>query len=141
MSFIELFLGFKQPFFTELFIYFISLQLEPPKFKVFPVEDSNQVFEDLAECRITGRAVFKFGSQSSAHLVDNHWTFQFISLTFSVHWHLLVIENAILIYSSHTDWREGYLAVVDAVGTNYCWTVAVVHLPCPAGGAQNIFLA
>lgn len=47
-------------------------QLEVPQFKVFPVEDANQVFEDLTECRLTGRAVFKFGSQSSAHVVDNH---------------------------------------------------------------------
>lgn len=45
--------------------------LELPKFKVFPVEDANQVFEDLCECRLTGRAVFKFGSQTSSHVVDN----------------------------------------------------------------------
>jgi D-arabinose 1-dehydrogenase-like Zn-dependent alcohol dehydrogenase len=47
-------------------------QLEVPQYKVFPVEEANRVFEDLIECRITGRAVFKFGSQSSAHVVDNH---------------------------------------------------------------------
>lgn len=47
-------------------------KLEVPQYKVFPVEDANKVFEDLTECRITGRAVFKFGSQSSLHVVDNH---------------------------------------------------------------------
>ncbi|CAG5133460.1 unnamed protein product [Candidula unifasciata] len=47
-------------------------KLEVPQYKVVPVEDANQVFEDLAESRITGRVVFKFGSQSSEHIVDNH---------------------------------------------------------------------
>ncbi|KAI8781144.1 cinnamyl alcohol dehydrogenase 6 [Biomphalaria glabrata] len=47
-------------------------QLEVPEYKVFPVEDANQVFEDLCENRLTGRAIFKFGSQSSTHVVDNH---------------------------------------------------------------------
>lgn len=46
-------------------------ELEIPNFVVRPVEDANQVFEDLCECRLTGRAVFKFGSQSSCHVVDN----------------------------------------------------------------------
>lgn len=47
-------------------------ELEIPQYKVFPVEDANQVFEDLCENRLTGRAIFKFGSQSSTHVVDNH---------------------------------------------------------------------
>uniref|UniRef100_A0A0B6ZW18 Enoyl reductase (ER) domain-containing protein n=1 Tax=Arion vulgaris TaxID=1028688 RepID=A0A0B6ZW18_9EUPU len=46
--------------------------LEIPEYKVFPVEDANKVFEDLIECRLTGRAIFKFGSQSSVHVMDNH---------------------------------------------------------------------
>jgi len=45
--------------------------LEVPQYKVFPVEDANQVFEDVCECRFTGRAIFKFGSQTSSHTVDN----------------------------------------------------------------------
>ncbi|XP_005096046.1 quinone oxidoreductase isoform X2 [Aplysia californica] len=45
--------------------------VEIPQYKVFPVEEANQVFEDLCECRLTSRAVFKFGSQTSSHVVDN----------------------------------------------------------------------
>ncbi|BFZ15706.1 hypothetical protein BsWGS_18745 [Bradybaena similaris] len=47
-------------------------KLEVPQYKVVPVEDANQVFEDLTECRLTGKVVFKFGTQSSQHVVDNH---------------------------------------------------------------------
>ncbi|XP_059158427.1 quinone oxidoreductase-like [Physella acuta] len=47
-------------------------KLEIPEFQVFPVENANQVFEDLSENRLTKRAIFKFGSQSSTHCVDNH---------------------------------------------------------------------
>jgi propanol-preferring alcohol dehydrogenase len=46
-------------------------QLEVPQYKVVPVEEAKQVYEDLAECRLTGRVVFKYGSQSSEH-VDNY---------------------------------------------------------------------
>lgn len=45
--------------------------LEVPQYKVFPVEEAKQVFEDLCECRLTGRAIFKFGTQTSSHVVDN----------------------------------------------------------------------
>lgn len=47
-------------------------EVEVPAYKVFPVEDANRVFEEICECRITERAIFRFGSQSSGHLVDNH---------------------------------------------------------------------
>uniref|UniRef100_A0A0B6ZCK1 Enoyl reductase (ER) domain-containing protein n=1 Tax=Arion vulgaris TaxID=1028688 RepID=A0A0B6ZCK1_9EUPU len=47
-------------------------QLEVPQYKVAPVEDAMQIYEDLAECRLTGRVVFKYGSQSSEQEVDNH---------------------------------------------------------------------
>ncbi|BFZ04939.1 hypothetical protein BsWGS_07978 [Bradybaena similaris] len=57
---------------NELLNAVAEKKLEVPQYQVFPVEDANKVFEDLTECRITGRAVFKFGSQSSAHVVDNH---------------------------------------------------------------------
>lgn len=45
--------------------------LEVPQYKVFPVEEAKQVFEDICECRLTARAIFKFGSQISSHTVDN----------------------------------------------------------------------
>ena len=45
------------------------LQLSPPCYAVFPIEDVNQVFDDLCECRITGRAIFKLAS--SATVTDN----------------------------------------------------------------------
>jgi len=34
-------------------------------------EEAAQVFEDICESRVTARAVFKFGSQTSTHTVDN----------------------------------------------------------------------
>jgi len=45
--------------------------LEVPEYKVFPVEDANQVFEDICENRMMARAIFKFGTQTSSHTVDN----------------------------------------------------------------------
>jgi len=45
--------------------------VEVPAYRVFPVEEANQVFEDICESRVTARAVFKFGSQTSTHTVDN----------------------------------------------------------------------
>lgn len=45
-------------------------QLEPPCHAVFPIEDEKQVFDDLFEGRITGRAIFRIGS-SSATVTDN----------------------------------------------------------------------
>jgi len=45
--------------------------LEVPEYKVFPVEEANQVFENICEGRVTARAIFKFGSQISSHTVDN----------------------------------------------------------------------
>ncbi|GFO35030.1 NAD-dependent alcohol dehydrogenase [Plakobranchus ocellatus] len=46
--------------------------LEVPAYKVYPVESASHVFEEICECRITERVIFKFGTQSSGHLVDNH---------------------------------------------------------------------
>jgi len=46
-------------------------KLTPPCFAVFPIEDVNQVFDDLCECRITGRAIFKVGSSTLATVTDN----------------------------------------------------------------------
>ena len=48
---------------------YLCVQLLPPCYAVFPVEDVNQVMEDLCECRITGRAIFRLGA--SASLTDN----------------------------------------------------------------------
>lgn len=45
--------------------------LQVPEYKVFPIEDSKQTFESICECRVTARAIFKFGSQISSHTVDN----------------------------------------------------------------------
>jgi len=45
--------------------------LEVPQYKVFPIEDANQVFENICEGSVTARAIFKFGSQISSHTVDN----------------------------------------------------------------------
>ncbi|XP_070199840.1 alcohol dehydrogenase-like isoform X3 [Littorina saxatilis] len=44
-------------------------KLSPPCYAVFPIEDVNQVFDDLCECRITGRAIFRLGN--SATVTDN----------------------------------------------------------------------
>ena len=44
-------------------------QLYPPSYAVFPIEDMNQVFDDLCECRFTGRAIFRLGG--SATVTDN----------------------------------------------------------------------
>lgn len=46
-------------------------KLSVPQHQVFPVEDQQQVFQDICEGRFTGRAIFKFGSQTSSHTVDN----------------------------------------------------------------------
>ncbi|XP_046339557.1 alcohol dehydrogenase-like isoform X2 [Haliotis cracherodii] len=39
--------------------------LRAPLYNIFNVEDANQVYEDLSECRITGRAIFKFANTTS----------------------------------------------------------------------------
>jgi len=44
-------------------------QLTPPCHAVFPIEDVNQVFDDLCECRVTGQAIFKLGNSST--VTDN----------------------------------------------------------------------
>lgn len=54
---------------TELIRAVKEGQLEVPEYKVFPIQDANQVFEDLCECRFTGRAVFKMDSLAS--VLDN----------------------------------------------------------------------
>ncbi|KAL5007450.1 hypothetical protein ScPMuIL_016256 [Solemya velum] len=41
-------------------------KINPPCFSIHPVEDANQVFEDLAQCKITGRAVLSFGTDNTA---------------------------------------------------------------------------
>lgn len=44
-------------------------KLSPPCYAVFPVEDMSQVFDDLCECRITGRAIFRVGNSTA--VTDN----------------------------------------------------------------------
>ncbi|ESP05105.1 hypothetical protein LOTGIDRAFT_208046 [Lottia gigantea] len=44
-------------------------KITPPSYAVFPVEDANQVYEDIQDCRITGRAIFRFVNSSST--MDN----------------------------------------------------------------------
>ncbi|XP_076471918.1 alcohol dehydrogenase-like isoform X2 [Babylonia areolata] len=44
-------------------------KLSPPCYAVFPIEDLSQVFDDLCECRITGRAIFRLGH--TATVTDN----------------------------------------------------------------------
>nr|KAG5694629.1 hypothetical protein BaRGS_014724 [Batillaria attramentaria] len=55
----------------ELVNFVSEGKLSPPCYAVFPVEDMNQVFDDLCECRITGRAIFRFATSSSATITDN----------------------------------------------------------------------
>ncbi|KAL8584800.1 hypothetical protein ACOMHN_037505 [Nucella lapillus] len=45
-------------------------KLGPPCYAVFPIEDMSQVFDDLCECRITGRAIFRVG-HSATSVTDN----------------------------------------------------------------------
>ncbi|XP_025086851.1 uncharacterized protein LOC112559715 isoform X1 [Pomacea canaliculata] len=53
----------------ELVNFVTEGKLSPPCYAVFPIEDANQVFDDLCECRITGRAVFRFSN--TATITDN----------------------------------------------------------------------
>jgi D-arabinose 1-dehydrogenase-like Zn-dependent alcohol dehydrogenase len=42
-------------------------KVTPPLYTVHNFEDSKDVFEELAECRLTGRAVLKFGLTNTTH--------------------------------------------------------------------------
>jgi len=57
---------------------FCCLQIQPPIYSVFPVDEANRVFQQLSRCRINGRAVLRvcsvdddavFNSSSSESLV------------------------------------------------------------------------
>ena len=37
----------------------IYLQVKPPTYQIYNVDDANMVFDQLNECRITGRAVLQ----------------------------------------------------------------------------------
>ncbi|GAB1608119.1 uncharacterized protein LOC115224228 [Argonauta hians] len=52
---------------AELVQYVSSGRVSPPSYAVFPVEDANQVFEDLSLARITGRAILRLTNTN----VDN----------------------------------------------------------------------
>lgn len=52
---------------AELVEYVSSGRVSPPSYAVFPIENANQVFEDLTLARITGRAVLRLGNTT----VDN----------------------------------------------------------------------
>jgi len=54
---------------SDLVSFLAQGKLSPPCYAVFPIEDVNQVMEDLCECRITGRAIFRLSS--SATVTDN----------------------------------------------------------------------
>ncbi|XP_021368351.1 cinnamyl alcohol dehydrogenase 8-like isoform X2 [Mizuhopecten yessoensis] len=44
----------------------------PPTYTVYPAEDAAQVFDDLARCRITGRAILCFGNLTNDHAMVNN---------------------------------------------------------------------
>ncbi|XP_060062423.1 uncharacterized protein LOC132542987 isoform X1 [Ylistrum balloti] len=46
--------------------------VSPPCYSVFPAEDAAQVFDDLARCRITGRAILCFGNLTNDHPLTNN---------------------------------------------------------------------
>jgi len=50
---------------NDLVNYISKKELHPPCHAVFPIEDVKQVFDDLCECRITGRAIFKIGGTAT----------------------------------------------------------------------------
>lgn len=39
-------------------------------FAVYNIEEAKEVFEELYECRITGRAVLRFGTSNTTHTAD-----------------------------------------------------------------------
>lgn len=47
---------------NDLVTFIANNNLCPPCYSVFPIEDVKQVFDDLCECRITGRAIFRVGN-------------------------------------------------------------------------------
>lgn len=49
-------------------IYFALFQVKPPVFSIHDITDANQVFEDLYQSRITGRAILKINHSQT---VDN----------------------------------------------------------------------
>ncbi|KAK3100998.1 hypothetical protein FSP39_000102 [Pinctada imbricata] len=53
----------------ELVDLLVEKKVEPPMFSVHPVEEASQVFEDLAQSRITGRAILSFNQTA---MLDNN---------------------------------------------------------------------
>lgn len=51
-------------------IFFYILKVKPPAYSIHNIEEANQVFEDLYQSRITGRAILKL---NHSHTTDN-WT-------------------------------------------------------------------
>lgn len=49
----------------DLVNYISENQLQPPNYVVFPIEEVKQVFDDLCEGRITGRAIFRIGGTAT----------------------------------------------------------------------------
>jgi len=43
-----------------------GVQIIPPVFSVFPVEEADRVFEQLSQCMINGRAVFRVSVSSNS---------------------------------------------------------------------------
>lgn len=45
-------------------------KLEVPEFSVHNMDEAKEVFEDLQSCRLTGRAILRFGNSSTTHTTD-----------------------------------------------------------------------
>ncbi len=43
----------------EYLTVFLIFQVKPPTYQIYNVDDANMVFDQLNECRITGRAVLQ----------------------------------------------------------------------------------
>jgi len=48
----------------------VFFQVKAPTYSVYNMEDAKDVFEELYECRITGRAVLRFGNSNTTHTSD-----------------------------------------------------------------------
>ena len=44
-------------------VYSIFFQIKPPVYQVFPVDSATEVFSQLGECKITGRAVLQINTE------------------------------------------------------------------------------
>ena len=103
------------------------MQLEVPEYKVFPVEEANQVFENICEGRVTARAIFKFGSQISSHTVDNQWNHWLF------HLRIFISSNETCPYQVYCilhlgDMRNSSAKIIAALIFGCCWSTSNTDL-------------